>query len=193
MAAAAPLGVSRTSGAILAANAADPLIALGRWDGALELLDRALSTSPPSAFRSYLVRSRAAALVWIGRAEEAAASLRAERALFDALAGLEMQSRPSAAHVHCEAALALGDLDAAWHAAHALLETDPASLSAGYVHPFAWAIARVIAAAREHPDGPVTDGAASAKTASVHVSAILRKLGARNRTEAAQRFATAAR
>lgn len=159
MAAAAPLGVSRTSGAILAANAADPLIALGRWDGALELLDRALSTSPPSAFRSYLVRSRAAALVWIGRAEEAAASLRAERALFDALAGLEMQSRLSAAHVH----------------------------------PFAWAIARVIAAAREHPDGPVTDGAASAKTASVHVSAILRKLGARNRTEAAQRFATAAR
>ena len=33
----------------------------------------------------------------------------------------------------------------------------------------------------------------SAKTASVHVSAILRKLGARNRIEAAQRFATAAR
>lgn len=40
-------GLMRTSGGILTGNLAAPLIALGRWDEASEILERALETDPP--------------------------------------------------------------------------------------------------------------------------------------------------
>ncbi|MFC7639912.1 hypothetical protein ACFQX6_01780 [Streptosporangium lutulentum] len=41
-------GLARTSGAFLAINLAEPLISLGRWGEALQVVEHALETAPPS-------------------------------------------------------------------------------------------------------------------------------------------------
>ena len=51
-------GVERSSGIILASNAVDPLFALGEWERADELIDRALALDPPTADTVYLLRAR---------------------------------------------------------------------------------------------------------------------------------------
>ncbi|MBB4698743.1 helix-turn-helix transcriptional regulator [Sphaerisporangium siamense] len=47
-------GLARTSGAFLAINLAEPLMSLGRWDEALEVIDRALEVVPPAPYRASL-------------------------------------------------------------------------------------------------------------------------------------------
>jgi DNA-binding CsgD family transcriptional regulator/tetratricopeptide (TPR) repeat protein len=47
-------GLSRTSGAFLAINVAEPLLYLGRWDEAASYVERALDVAPPSRTRSSL-------------------------------------------------------------------------------------------------------------------------------------------
>jgi ATP/maltotriose-dependent transcriptional regulator MalT len=49
-------GLARTSGAVLAINLAEPLVSLGRWDEAGEVIERALQLLPPSLSRSSLWR-----------------------------------------------------------------------------------------------------------------------------------------
>ncbi|MBE1558641.1 helix-turn-helix transcriptional regulator [Nonomuraea africana] len=48
-------GVSRTSGAFLAINLAEPLVSLGRWDEALEVIEHALDLAPPPPYRASLM------------------------------------------------------------------------------------------------------------------------------------------
>src|SRR5262249_57636459 len=40
-------GLARSTGTFLAINVAEPLVSLGRWDEAIEVLDHALPLSPP--------------------------------------------------------------------------------------------------------------------------------------------------
>ncbi|HEU5389776.1 MAG TPA: AAA family ATPase [Streptosporangiaceae bacterium] len=49
-------GVGRTYGATLANNMAEPLVSLGRWDEADEVIERALRLSPPRLNRAYMWR-----------------------------------------------------------------------------------------------------------------------------------------
>jgi ATP/maltotriose-dependent transcriptional regulator MalT len=49
-------GLARTSGAVLAINLAEPLVSLGRWDEAGEVIERALQLLPPPLSRSSLWR-----------------------------------------------------------------------------------------------------------------------------------------
>ena len=49
-------GLARTSGAVLAVNLAEPLVSLGRWDEAGEVIERALELLPPRLSRSSLWR-----------------------------------------------------------------------------------------------------------------------------------------
>ena len=49
-------GLARTSGAVLAVNLAEPLVSLGRWDEAGEVIERALQLLPPRLSRSSLWR-----------------------------------------------------------------------------------------------------------------------------------------
>jgi DNA-binding CsgD family transcriptional regulator/tetratricopeptide (TPR) repeat protein len=44
-------GLARTSGAFLAINVAEPLLYLGRWDEAADVIDRALDLAPPTLTR----------------------------------------------------------------------------------------------------------------------------------------------
>ncbi|MEU6998524.1 AAA family ATPase [Nonomuraea sp. NPDC046570] len=48
-------GVARTSGAFLAMNLAEPLVSLGRWDEALEVVEHALDLAPPPPYRASLM------------------------------------------------------------------------------------------------------------------------------------------
>jgi DNA-binding CsgD family transcriptional regulator len=56
IATAARYGLARTSGVILAVNQAEPLVSLGRWDEAAEIIERALEYHPPRVTRSYVWR-----------------------------------------------------------------------------------------------------------------------------------------
>ena len=47
IASARSFGLARTSGATLAINLAEPLVSLGRWDEAIEVIERALDLFPP--------------------------------------------------------------------------------------------------------------------------------------------------
>jgi DNA-binding CsgD family transcriptional regulator/tetratricopeptide (TPR) repeat protein len=49
-------GLARTSGAVLAINLAEPLVSLGRWEEAGEVIERALQLLPPQLSRSSLWR-----------------------------------------------------------------------------------------------------------------------------------------
>ena len=49
-------GVARTYGAVLAGNLAEPLVSLGRWDEAGEVIERALQLVPPRVGRTCLQR-----------------------------------------------------------------------------------------------------------------------------------------
>jgi DNA-binding CsgD family transcriptional regulator len=51
---ASQFGVARTSGTFLAINVAEPLYALGRWDEALTVTERALRLAPPVLTRAWL-------------------------------------------------------------------------------------------------------------------------------------------
>ncbi|WP_055505755.1 helix-turn-helix transcriptional regulator [Nonomuraea pusilla] len=47
-------GLARTSGTFLSINLAEPLVSLGRWDEALQVVERALELSPPPPYRASL-------------------------------------------------------------------------------------------------------------------------------------------
>lgn len=167
LAAARRLGADRTSGLVLASNAIDPLLALGRWDETEALLDRYLAIAPATTGRSYLVRDRAWLRLLRGDAAGALETLVSARSLFTSTSAFELQSRLSVAHVSAEIALALGELDAAWREAQLLLAPDPERLHPGHVPPFAWTVARVIGAVRSRgaaapPETPGTDDADAA-------------------------------
>ncbi|MFD0686266.1 ATP-binding protein, partial [Actinomadura fibrosa] len=72
-------GVARTAGVFLAFNAAEPLFSLGRWDEAIEVIDRALAKDPPSVVRGcleFLAGTIAAARGDLAAAAEHAAAAR---------------------------------------------------------------------------------------------------------------------
>jgi DNA-binding CsgD family transcriptional regulator/tetratricopeptide (TPR) repeat protein len=143
-------GVERTTGAILATNAIDPLIALGRWDEAARRLERALELVPPLAFRVYLQRTKTWLALWRGDLPEAERLDAKFGPEMDALARAEEQTSLQRSGLRAELALARGDLDAA---ADALAyRCDPAvPWAPGYELPMAWTVARLLAAAPGHP------------------------------------------
>ena len=56
LAAAREHGLARTYGAVLAGNLAEPLVSLGRWDEAAEVIEGALRLFAPRLYRTYLWR-----------------------------------------------------------------------------------------------------------------------------------------
>jgi DNA-binding NarL/FixJ family response regulator len=75
LATAVEYGLARTSGVILAINLAEPLVSLGRWDEAAEVIERALEFMPPRVTRSSVWRL--AGDVALARGDLAAADERA--------------------------------------------------------------------------------------------------------------------
>jgi ATP/maltotriose-dependent transcriptional regulator MalT len=107
-------GLERTSGAILAGNAAEPLLALGRWQQAERLIDRAIELRPPSQHLLHLELMRAWLSVWQGDLATADRLLTRWRAASDA-GHVGAQYAIGLLRADADLALALGDLDAAVH------------------------------------------------------------------------------
>lgn len=168
-------GVERSSGVILASNAVDPLFALGEWEQAGALIDRALALDPSAPFRVYLQRAKIWALVWRGEPERAAELLRGSRAMMAPIMEVEMQTRLGVGRVAVEVGLAVGDLSQAWRDGRAVLHERELPL-AGYAEPLLWALARVIAAVRADPARVSGAEAAEILAAEPDVRAVLRRL-----------------
>ncbi|MFI6296466.1 AAA family ATPase [Nonomuraea sp. NPDC050790] len=66
-------GMARSRGALLAANLAEPLASLGRWQEAREVLGVALALDPPPIYRAWLLMVLGTVSVWEGTLDEAAA------------------------------------------------------------------------------------------------------------------------
>ncbi len=107
-------GLERTSGAILAGNAAEPLLALGRWQQAEQLIDRAIELRPPPQHLLHLELMRAWLSVWQGDLATADRLLNRWRAASDA-GHFGAQFAIGLLRADADLALALGDLDAAVH------------------------------------------------------------------------------
>jgi len=69
---AARYGLARTQGTFLAINLAEPLYSLGRWDEAIEVIERALDLSAPTSTRASLLQL--AGLIAVARGEVETAS-----------------------------------------------------------------------------------------------------------------------
>src|SRR5690606_25369733 len=74
-------GFARTSGSMLAGNAVEPLIALGEWRRADELLTWASKLMPPINHQLYQARLRVWLLLWRGHLDDAAEELAGFRRL----------------------------------------------------------------------------------------------------------------
>ncbi|WP_168209135.1 helix-turn-helix transcriptional regulator [Agromyces intestinalis] len=140
-------GLERSSGVILASNAVDPLQALGEWQRADELIDRALALDPPGPFRVYLLRARIWARLWRGDPEGAAAEFRGVRAIVAPVMAVEAQTRLGVGRLMAELALESGDLAEA-RSAVGIGVDESATHHLGYVLPYLWTSARLIETAR---------------------------------------------
>lgn len=128
---AAELGLGRSLGAMLAGNAAEPLIALGQWDEAGQLISRTLELDPPARHAWHLLTLHAMLLLWRGEVSGAAAALDELR---NRQAGRspDAQYRVPAARVAAELALAQGDPAGAWRQLAGVMD---APASPGYQLP----------------------------------------------------------
>ncbi|WP_285116046.1 helix-turn-helix transcriptional regulator [Leifsonia sp. fls2-241-R2A-40a] len=147
-------GVERTSGVWLAANTAEPLIALGRFERAEEMLRIALGSDDRTGVTAQLQRARL--WVWHGQPQRADALLRRLRTPLRALAELEQQTRLTLARVAAEVAIALGDYDRAWAETRGL-GAPPFRSMPGYDLPVLAAASRALAELAMRGVDPETD------------------------------------
>ena len=156
MARARELGVERAVGVVLALNAVDPLLALGRWDEAEEhSIERTLALAPPTGSRTYVRRAKLWLMLWRGDPQGAAAQYQAWRSSLSRLDDSEMQNLLGISRVMAEISLAQDDLDAAWNRASFLLSDAHRPLP-GYDLPLLAVAAQVLARRREE-SGPTPE------------------------------------
>ncbi|HEV2257103.1 MAG TPA: AAA family ATPase [Streptosporangiaceae bacterium] len=149
-------GLARTTGALLAANAAEPLVSLGRWDEAADVIEHALEMSPPLGTRAALLVL--AGEVALARGDPARAAESAE-ASHGALAGAGYRDQNHLPLARLEAELCLSQD----RAGDALTVTEEALSRFELAHSprYAWplvatgaraCVAAPTAAAARHPE-----------------------------------------
>ena len=107
------LGLQRSVGAMLAGNAAEPLLAVGQWARASAMIERALELDPPAHHHAHLRLLQAWLHVWRGQLDEADAVLTEFRPLISGRQ-LAPQYNSQAIRTDAEHALAVGDHQRAW-------------------------------------------------------------------------------
>jgi ATP/maltotriose-dependent transcriptional regulator MalT len=176
-------GLARTSGAFLAINLAEPLWYLGRWDEALGVTGRALDLAPPPGTRVGLWVVSGAIALARGDLAVAARRASASRAVL-ADRGYDAQHNLPVAKLDIDVALiGAGPLTAQiadlMRRAGSDGDADDPGLTSRELE-----VLRLVAAGQSNREIAAAL-VISPKTASVHVSNILGKLGAATRTEAA--------
>jgi ATP/maltotriose-dependent transcriptional regulator MalT len=107
------LGLQRSLGAMLAGNAAEPLLALGEWARASAMIERALELDPPAHHHAHLRLLQAWLHVWRGQLDEADAVLAEFRPMIRR-EQLSPQYSNQGIRTDAEHALAVGDHQRAW-------------------------------------------------------------------------------
>jgi ATP/maltotriose-dependent transcriptional regulator MalT len=140
------VGMVRTQGTLVAGNRAEPLISLGRWDEAIDVLGEALDLDPPSSLRAYLLLLRGRIAVARGDRKTALPVL-AE--LAGKVTGLQtdIQQLVPIDTLVIQWRLAEGDLAGALTAATQAAGTLDQPVSPRYMWPLLTAAARVCAEA----------------------------------------------
>jgi DNA-binding NarL/FixJ family response regulator len=174
-------GLRRTFEAMLAGNAAEPMLMLGEWTAARRLIDRALALDPPSHHRIHLKTLLALHQVWTDDLAAADQTL-AEFRPWLTTPLPSPQYLTIIALSEAEWALAVGDPARAWAAAKASLEHRPMQ-TVGSMWWVARAGAEAIAMSRRAIGEPFDHAAAEAylraaidDLASVSSSAVARAL-----------------
>ena len=106
-------GLERSLGAMLAGNAAEPLLALGQWEQAYAMIKRALELDPPAHHTAHLRLLQAWLRIWRGELDEADAILREFRPMISD-GHHAPQYASQVIRTDTEYALAIGDHERAW-------------------------------------------------------------------------------
>jgi len=142
-------GLERSLGAMLAGNAAEPMIALGQWEQAYAMIKRALELDPPAHHTAHLKLLQTWLRIWRGELEEADAVLVEFRQLIvDGLHAPQYSSQ--VIRTDTEHALAVGDHERAWANVTVFFEHWESYHSA-WTYPLL-ALAAAAAAALDHAD-----------------------------------------
>jgi RNA polymerase sigma factor (sigma-70 family) len=114
-------GLERSVGAMLAGNAAEPLIALGQWSRAYAMTERALELDPPVNHVVHLRLLQAWLRIWRGELDEAEAIIREFRPMITS-ADPSPQYVSQVIRADAEHAMAVGDHARAWADVTAFLD-----------------------------------------------------------------------
>ena len=185
-------GLSRTSGAILAVNEAEPLVAAGQWSEATETLRSALAAPSVGPHRSSLWRVAGDLAQLRGDLEAARNAVAAGRA---ALSGLSYRAQSHLPHYRLEIdfAAADGDLASALARARQVVRTADLQSSPRYAWPVLVTSARVAAGALLRPAAvQAGDDAEDARTLLEELQSQASKLEAAGPLQEAHRLTLAA-
>jgi DNA-binding CsgD family transcriptional regulator len=130
------VGQARSHGAFLVGNLAEPLIRLGRWREALDLITESLADEPSGVFASTLLLQRAELQMWQGDAGAAEHDVREARRQFGDAA--DMQFTAPMAFIQAELARAAGELSTARERIQAALSGPMTGLAVRYAWPLVW-------------------------------------------------------
>jgi DNA-binding CsgD family transcriptional regulator len=134
------VGLASSWGAMITGNLAEPLVRLGRWREALDLITESLADEPSGAFASTLLLMRAEICVWQGDEEGAKRDLREARRHFGD--GSELQFVAPMRYLEAELARSRGRLTEARYPLRGL-GGPIAGVYARYVWPLLWLGMRV--------------------------------------------------
>ena len=150
--AAAHTGQARTYGAMMVGNLAEPLIRLGQWREALDLITESLAEDPEGVFASTLFLLRGELLAWQGDVAGARRDLHEARRLYSDES--DAQFAMPMAYIEAELARADNDLPTARERVQAELAGPISGVRVRYAWPLIWLGARVEAdaAAATSPD-----------------------------------------
>jgi DNA-binding CsgD family transcriptional regulator/tetratricopeptide (TPR) repeat protein len=135
------VGHGRSYGAMLVGNLAEPLIRLGRWREALDLITEALADGPSGVFASTLLLLRGELHLWQGDLVAAEQDVQAARHQFGT--GTDAQFTVPAVFIEAALAHARGDLADARRRILAELDRPETAFGVRYVWPLLWLGMRV--------------------------------------------------
>jgi DNA-binding CsgD family transcriptional regulator/tetratricopeptide (TPR) repeat protein len=130
------IGHARSHGAMLVGNLAEPLIRLGRWREALDLITESLADDPSGIFASTLLLSRGELQLWQGDAQAAEHDVREARRQFGD--GTDIQFTAPMVFIEAELARVRGDLAEARRRIQTALDGPVTGQGVRYYWPLLW-------------------------------------------------------
>ncbi|MEU4402947.1 AAA family ATPase [Streptosporangium sp. NPDC023963] len=146
-------GLARTSGAFLAINLVEPLVSLGRWDEASEVVERGLEVTPPAPYRASLQALATDIALARGDLDRAESLFRASRAVFSRGIYRDQTTLPQLRR-EIELLVARGRHDEASALVDRILDEQDLEATPRYVWPLLLACLRVVAPSLPSPPPP---------------------------------------